>query len=172
VKIISLNAEELRLKEDGVAGMVIGIALLLLGLLCAAIFSQAGAFGVLIGLAMAGIGGAFILFSSSITVSANRRSGQLWYQKKRLAGSQASVYALTDIACVETRWNMVEQSSSSDGDNYTTSRKVLVAKSLIVLRDGRTLPLTHQKNATRKVTPPMILQVAQFLNVPFREIAP
>lgn len=171
MKIISLTPEELQLKEDGVAGIVIGSVMLGVGLLVAAILSQAGAFGILIGLLFACIGAGFLLFSSSISVIANRRTGQLWYQKKRLTGTQASVYNMGDVACVETRWNLVEQ-TSTDSDNYTTSRRVLVSKSLIVLRDGRTLPLTHQKNAVRMATPPMILQVAQFLNVPFRETNP
>jgi hypothetical protein len=44
-----------------------------------------------------------ILFSSSITVNANKATGQLRYQKKRLLGAQSTTYAIADVFRIETR---------------------------------------------------------------------
>jgi hypothetical protein len=61
---------------------------------------------------------------------------------------------------------------------------MLVAQSVIVFRDGREIPLDHQKTSSLTTVGSVVLmggqgaetaiaaQVAKFLNVPFQEIAP
>ena len=64
-------------------------------------------------------------------------------------------------------------------------RQVLVSQSVIVFKDGQELPLDHQKDASSGISlgPAVMMggqgkemaiatQVANFLGVPFQEIAP
>ena len=134
---------------------------------------------------MAAVGLAVILFSSSITVSANKASGRLFYQKKRLIGGQSSTYAIADIFRIETRrqWRM-ENTAPSGNRTDSMPRQVLVAQSVVVFKDGRELPLDHQKTSSSTTVGGVVLmggqgkevaiaaRVANFLSVPFQEIAP
>jgi Tfp pilus assembly PilM family ATPase len=138
-----------------------------------------------IALALAVIGLVTILFSSSITVVANKASGQVSYQKKRLIGAKNSTYAIADIFRIETRkqWR-VENANTAANQGASMPQTVLVAQSVIVFRNGSELPLDHQKTSSTTSVGSVVLmggqgaetamaaQVAKFLNVPFQEIAP
>jgi hypothetical protein len=127
-----------------------------------------------------------ILFSSSITLNASKRTGQLHYQKKRIVAPQIASYAITDVFRIETRkqWRMQDVPGSNNQNGPTRQQPVLVAQSVIVFKDGRELALNHQTTSStmsvgsvslmsgQASQSAMAAQVAQFLNVPFEEIAP
>ena len=131
------------------------------------------------------IGVAVILFSSSITVVANKGSGQVSYRKKRLIGAQDSAYSIADIFRIETRKQWQVQNTQAPGNQGgSMPQPVLVAQSVIVFKDGRELALDHQKTSSSTSAGSVVLmggqgaetaiaaQVAKFLDVPFQEIAP
>jgi Tfp pilus assembly PilM family ATPase len=140
---------------------------------------------VWIALALVVIGVVVILFASSITVTANKANGKLSYQKKRLVGAQNYTYAISDVFRIETRkqWRM-ENRSQPGNQGAPAQQPVLVAQSVIVFKDGKELALDHQKtSSTTQIGGAVLMsgqanesamaaQVAQFLNVPFEEIAP
>jgi len=185
MKINSLSPDELELKEGGTTGVVVGAALVIAGVLVGFFLRHSNSFAIWIALGLVAAGIAAILFSSSITVNANKASGQLRYQKKRLVGAQNSTYAIADVFRIETRkqWRM-ENAPSSGDQRPPVQQPVLVAQSVIVFRDGRELALDHQKTSSTMSVGSTVLmsgqgaetamaaQVAQFLNVPFQEIAP
>jgi hypothetical protein len=185
MKIISQSADELVLREGGASGIAIGVALVVAGL-AAGIFLRASnsiAIWIALALVVAGLGA--IGFSASITVGANKATGKLSYQKKRLIGAQDSTYAIADVLRIETRkqWR-IEDSPPTGDQNVSVPQPVLVWQSVIVFKDGRELPLDHQKTSSRTTVGPVVLmggqgaevaiaaRVAEFLNVPFQEIAP
>jgi hypothetical protein len=126
-----------------------------------------------------------ILFSSSITVEINKATGQIGYQTKRLIGGRVVTFAIADILRIETRkqWKM-ESSGTSGNRGVSMPRQVLVSQSVIVFKDGREVPLDHQKSSSGMSVGSAVLmggqgaevaianQVASFLGVPFQEIAP
>lgn len=184
MKIINVSPNEMELREGGATGIVIGIAVVAAAVI-AGIFlirSHSSMIWVAPVLGVAGI--VAILFSSSITVNANRASGQLRYQKKRLVGTQNSTYSIADVFRIETRKQWRMQNEASTNDRPATQQPVLVAQSVIVFRDGQELALDHLKTSSSTSVGSTVLmggqgaetamaaQVAQFLNVPFQEIAP
>jgi hypothetical protein len=185
MKIISQSSDELVLKEGGTSGIVVGIAFVIAGPLVWYFLRQSNpSVMIWIGLAIALVGVAVILFSSSITVVANKTSGQVSYQKKRLTGEQNSSFAIADIFRIETRKQWQVQNTAPQENQGSMPQPVLVAQSVIVFKDGREVPLDHQKNSsTTSVGSTVIMggqgaetaiaaQVAKFLNVPFQEIMP
>jgi len=185
MKIVSQSSDELVLKEGGTSGIVIGVVLVAAGVLVACFLRQSISIAIWIGLALAAAGVFAILFSSSITVVANKASGQLSYQKKRLAGGRDSTYAIADIFRIETRkqWR-VENTPASGNQDASVPQPVLVAQSVIVFKNGRELALDHQKSSSSTSIGSVVLmggqgaetaiaaRVAEFLGVPFQEIAP
>jgi Tfp pilus assembly PilM family ATPase len=185
MKIISQSSDELVLKEGSASGMVVGVVFAVAGVLAGYFLRQSNPLVIWIALALVLIGCAVILFSSSITVIANKASGQVFYQKKRLVGGQNSTYAIGDIFRIETRkqWR-VENTPPPGNQGASMPQPVLVAQSVIVFKDGRELPLDHQKTSSRTSVGSVVLmggqgaetaiaaQVAKFLSVPFQEIAP
>jgi hypothetical protein len=185
MKIVSQSADELVLKEGSATGIAIGIAFAIAGVFVGYRFHSANPTVIWIAMAVIVIGIAVILLSSSITVSANKRSGQLLHQKKRLIGGKDSTYAIADVFRIETRrqWRM-ENRPPAENQGESMPQPVLVSQSVIVFRDGRELPLDHQKTASTTSVGSVVLmggqgaeaalasQVANFLNVPFLEIAP
>jgi Tfp pilus assembly PilM family ATPase len=185
MKITTLSADELELKEGGATGVAIGVALVIGGVILEYYAHNSNSIVVWIALGLGVAGIAAILFSSSITVNANKASGQLRYQKKRLVGAQNSTYAIADVFRIETRkqWRM-ENAPSTGDQNPPMQQPVLVAQSVIVFKDGREVPLDHQKTSSttsigstvlmggQGAETAMAAQVAKFLNVPFQEIAP
>jgi Tfp pilus assembly PilM family ATPase len=185
MKIVSQSPDELVLKEGNVSGIVVGAVFVIAGLIAAFFLPRVTPFALWISLALVAIGLFIIVFSSSITVTANKKSGKLLYQKKRIAGSQESTYAIADIFRIETRkqWR-VENSAPSGDRNAAMPQPVLVAQSVIVFKDGRELPLDHQKTSSSTQIGSVVLmggqgaetaiaaRVAEFLGVNFQEIAP
>ena len=185
MKITSQSADELVLKEGGASGIAIGVAFVIVGLVVGFFLHSSNSIAIWIALALVVIGLGAICFSSSITVGANKASGKLFYQKKRLIGGQNSMYAIADVLRIETRKQWRVQNSPPAGDqNVSIPQPVLVWQSVIVFKDGRELPLDHQKTSSTTTIGPAVLmggqgaevaiaaQVAKFLSVPFQEIAP
>jgi Tfp pilus assembly PilM family ATPase len=185
MKITNLTADQMELKEGGAAGVAIGIAFVVAGVLAGYFLYDSNAYAIWIGLAIVAVGVAVTLFSSSITVNANRTSGQLRYEKKRLIGAQNSTYAIADVFRIETRKQWQMQNAPASGDQRPPMQQpMLVAQSVIVFKDGRELALDHQKTSSSTQVGGMVLtggqrnetamaaQVAKFLDVPFEEIAP
>src|ERR1700677_5022253 len=108
MKIVSQSADELVLKEGSATGIAIGVVFAIAGVFVGYRFHSANPYVIWIALAIVAVGVAVILLSSSITVSANKASGQLLYQKKRLIGGQNQTYAIAEIFRIETRkqWRM------------------------------------------------------------------
>lgn len=187
MKIISQSSNQLVLKEGSTTGTMIGIVFVIAGALVGYFRHASNAAVIWFALAFVVIGIGLILFSSAITVSANRTTGQLLYEKKRLVGGSNATYAIPDILRIETRkqWR-VENSTTANpaNQNATPQQPMLVAQSVIVFKDGRELPLDHQKTSSSTTVGSVVLmggqgkevaianQVANFLNVPFQEIAP
>jgi hypothetical protein len=182
MKIISQSVDELVLKEGGASGIVIGIVFVVAGVLVGYYRYSSNPIDIWIALALVVIGLVAVLFSSSITVNANRASGQLFYQKKRLIGGQNKTYAISDILRIEARkqWRM-DNIANSVNRGVSTPQRVLVVQWAIVFKEGRELPLDYQKTFFRYVgwllggqgtEVAVATQVANFLSVPFQEIAP
>jgi len=185
MKITNVSPDELLLTEGSATGIAIGGAFVVGGGAVACFGRNSGSVMLWIALALGIVGLVAILFSSSITINANRATGQLRYQKKRLAGSQDTTYALADVFRIETRkqWRM-QNAPNSGNQNPPMQEPVIVAQSVIVFKDGRELALDHQKTSStttigstvlmggQGAETAMAVQVAKFLNVPFQEIAP
>ncbi len=185
MKIVRQSSDELALQEGSASGIVVGAVFVIAGALGWFFLRQSNPMVIWFALAFAVIGISTILFSSAITVVANKATGQLLYQKKRLVGGQDSTYAIDDIFRIETRkqWR-VERAPASGNQGSSAPQQVLVAQSVIVFKDGRELPLDHQQTSSTTSVGSVVLmggqaaetaiavQVAKFLNVPFQEIAP
>jgi hypothetical protein len=185
MKIVSQSSDELMLKEGSASGITVGVVLVIAGILVGYFLRQSNPLVIWIALAIVVIGVGIILMSSSITVVANRATGQILYQKKRMIGGQDSTFAVADIFRIETRKQWQVQNTPPSGNSDTpTPQPVLVAQSVIVFKDGRELPLDHQKTSSSMSVGSMALmggqgsetalaaRVATFLNIPFQEIAP
>ena len=187
MKIISQSSDEMVLKDGNLATMFIGAAFIVAGGLVWFKGHTSSPYAIWIALAMVAVGLGLILFGSAITVTANKAKGQLFYQKKRLIGGQNTTYAVSDILRIETRkqWRM-ENAANTGNQNagMQQPQQVLVAQSVIVFKSGKELPLDHQKTSSTTSIGGAVLmsgqgkesamayQVANFLNVPFQEIAP
>jgi Tfp pilus assembly PilM family ATPase len=185
MKIVSQSSDELVLQEGSTQGIVVGVVFAAAGVFGGIFLRQASPFAIWIALAVVLIGIATILFSSSITVVANKTSGNVLYQKKRLIGAKNSTYAIADIFRIETRkqWH-IENSPPTGNQNASPPPPKLVAQSVIVFKNGSEVPLDHQKTSSTASVGSVVLmggqgaesaiaaQVAKFLNVPFEEIAP
>lgn len=185
MKIVSQSSDELVLREGGTSGIVVGAAFIIAGAVGGYFLRETNPYVIWIALAVIAAGIGIVLFSSSITVTANRSTGKLMYQKKRIVGAQNSSHQIADIFRIETRkeWR-VQNSPPSGNQNASIPQPQLVAQSVIVFKDGRELPLDHQKpSSTTSIGSMTVMggqgaetaiasQVAQFLNVPFQEIMP
>ena len=185
MKIVNQSADELVVKEGSTTGIAVGVVFVIAGALGGYFLHHSSPIAIWIALGVVLIGAAAILFSTSITVDANKASGQISYQKKRLIGGQNSMYAIADVLRIETSKQWRVQNSPPAGDqNVSIPQPVLVWQSVIVFKDGRELPLDHQKTSSTTTIGPAVLmggqgaevaiaaQVAKFLSVPFQEIAP
>jgi hypothetical protein len=181
MKIISESADELVLQEGSASGITAGVLLIAAGGLSGYFGSRPT--GIWVALALVAIGIVVILFSSSITVNANRASGQLLYQKKRLIGARNTAYAISDILRIETRKRWLVENQPNANQGAAPPPQKLVTQSVIIFKDGRELPLDHQKTSQRLLDSSVVLvgqgvegamasHVADFLRVPFQEIAP
>jgi hypothetical protein len=184
MKIISQTSDELLLQEGNVSGMLIGGGFLIVAGV-AAFYRHTNPNIIWLALAFALVGIGVLLFSSSITVKASRSSGQVFYQKKRLIGGKNVTYPINDILRIETRrqWRL-ENTQNPGNQEGNMPQPVLVAQSVIVLKNGNEVPLDHQKTSSNTSVGGVVLmsgqgkeiamanQVAEFLGVPFQEISP
>jgi len=182
MKITSQSTNELVLTEGSTSGIIVGVAFITAGVLAELFLRQNGPLVTWIGLGMIVIGIVIVLFSSSITVVMNKTSGRVDYQKKRMLGGKNATYLIADIFRIETRKQWQMQNTGQSGN--LPPQRVLVAQSVMVFRDGRELPLDHQKTSSSTSVGGAVLmggqgaetaiaaQVAAFLNVPFQEIMP
>ena len=184
MKIMSQSSDELVLKEGGASGMVFGMMFAIIGALVGYFARASSPYAIWIGLGFAIVGLVAIFMSSSITVDIQKSAGQLAYQKKRLIGGSSASYAITDVLRIETRkqWK-VERAGASNEERMSMSRQVLVSQSVVVFKDGKELPLDHQKQSSSMGIGSAVLiggertevalanQIANFLGVPFQEIA-
>lgn len=185
MKIVSQTSDEMVLREGSASGISFGIIFVIIGPLVWYYLRSSNSIVIWVALAFVVIGFVTILFSSSITVNANKTSGQILYQKKRLIGGSNATYAIADVLRIETRkeWRM-ENFGTSENRGVSVPRQVLVSQSVIVFKDGREVPLDHQKSSSGMSIGPAVLmggqgaevaiatQMANFLGVPFQEIAP
>jgi len=185
MKIISQSVNELVLQEGSASGLVAGAAFVIAGPLAWYFLHKSNPAVIWVALGLVAIGVAVILFSSSITVVANKGTGQVSYQKKRLVGGQDSTYSIGEIFRIETRKQWQIQNTQAPGNQGgSMPQPMLVAQSVIVFKDGREVPLDHQKTSSSTSVGSVVLmggqgaetaiaaRVAEFLNVPFQEIAP
>ncbi|MGA3018463.1 MAG: hypothetical protein ABSF62_15185 [Bryobacteraceae bacterium] len=185
MKIISQSPDQLVLQEGSASGIAIGVVFVVVGVLVGYFLHHSSPIVIWIALAVVLLGLAVILFSASITLDANKATGQISYQKKRLIGGQNSTYAIADVLRIETRKQWQVQNSPPVGnENVSIPQPVLVWQSVVVFKNGRELPLDHQKTSSTTTIGPAVLmggqgaevaiatQVANFLSVPFQEIAP
>jgi hypothetical protein len=186
MKITTVSANELELREGNATGIAIGAILIIAALAIGLYLRRTNPIPVWIAPLVAAVGIGLILFSSSITVNANKATGQLRYQKKRLLGAQNTTYAIADVFRIETRkqWRLQNAPQTSGNQGPPMQEPVLVAQSVIVFKDGRELALDHQKTSSsmgvgstvimggQGAETAMAAKVAQFLGVPFQEIMP
>jgi Tfp pilus assembly PilM family ATPase len=185
MKVINQSADELVLKDGSASGIIVGAVFVVAGALAGYFLRASSPLVIWIALAVVILGIATILFSSSITVVANKATGKLLYQKKRMVGGSDTTYAIADILRIETRRQWRTQNTTPAGDsNVATPQEVLVAQSVIVFKDGREVPLDHQKTSSSTSVGSVVLmggqgaevalanKVANFIGVPFQEISP
>ena len=103
MKIISQSADQLVLKEGSASGIAIGVVFVIAGALGGYFLHHSSPLAIWIALAVVLLGLAVVLFSASITVDANKATGRISYQKKRLIGGQSSTWAIADVFRIETR---------------------------------------------------------------------
>src|SRR5208283_3349951 len=94
----------------------IGVVLVVAGALGGYFLHQSSPIAIWIALAVVLLGLAVILFSASITVAADKATGRISYQKKRLIGGQNSTYAIADVLRIETRKQWRVQNSPPAGN--------------------------------------------------------
>ncbi len=184
MKITSQSTNELVISESNAPGIAIGVIFIIGGAILGYYLRSSNPATAWIALAMIIIGFAVIFIGSSITIDANKTSDQLSCQKKRLIGGSTAAYAIADILRIETRkqWRM-ENTAAPGNRGASMPRQVLISQSVIVFKNGQELPIDHQKSSSTSIGPAVIMegqgteiaianQLANFLGVPFQEIAP
>lgn len=187
MKIINQTEDEMVLKEGGqITGLIGGGVFTVAGVYLAATILSGGSVGwvILSPLFSIGVGLAWILLGSSTIVSMYKSRGIIRYDKKRLIGIKSAEYNISDAMRVELRkqWQ-TEQVPSTQGSTQKT-REVLVSQTVIMFKTGTELLLGKQKSSGGTMGTVAVLmggqgkelvlatQIADFLGVPFQEIAP
>ena len=183
MKVITQTADELVLKDGNLTLTIIGGVLVVAGVIAGIALNGETPYAIWIALGLVLIGIAVVLFASALTISANKKSGQLIHETKRIVGGKTVSYAIGDVLRIETR-KMWRMESRSTGNNRTVREPRLVAQSYIVFKNGAEVPLDHEKTSSsmrvggvgftgsQKNETAQAAMVAQFLNVPFQEIMP
>ena len=184
MKIVAQTADEMVLKEGSAKGIVTGAVLALAGIGVAAYAHFAPSAPLWVGIALFVVGAAMVLFSSSIAVDISKATGQIAYRTKRLVGGSAATFAVADVLRIETRQMWRTQNMNTGNRGMSAPQQVLVSQSVMVMKDGREVPLDHQNSPSNMGAGAGVLmggagreaaianQVAAFLGVPFQEIAP
>jgi len=184
MKITSQSSNELVLREGSAQGVIVGAVFIAAGVAAWFLLRQNSPVVTWFALGLIALGAGLILFSSSITFTANRATGQILYQKKRLVGGSSATYAITDVFRIETRkqWRVERQPAGDQGGRV--ANPMLVAQSVVVFKNGQELALDHQKSSAQMGVGSAVVmggqgaetaiaaQVAQWLGVPFQEIMP
>jgi hypothetical protein len=191
MKIANQTQGQMALKDNNIWKFVFGGGFILFGIGFGITMYASGTHGaaLLIPLILLVIGILSLLFMASLVVEINKSSGQIVYTKKRLIGNKISTYPIADVLRVETRkhWEVQRNNQKSMGsgfqiNNASSGRLVLFAQSLLVLKDGKTLPLDIAKGSPSRSTASSTVlaeneaavakKVADFLNLPFQVIEP
>lgn len=194
MEIITQTDTKLILKDGNSSGVIMGIIVFIFGVFLGYVFlnSFVSKIVIVVALFLLIIGLLLILFSSAIIIDFDKINNQFNYIKKSLIKTKINIYNFADVASIETRkqWQ-TETTSYGEGNssriNRITSKKVLLSQSIIILKDGTELPISHKKDSSNGsgllnsssvlmggVSKEIVIanQVATFLNVPFREVTP
>jgi hypothetical protein len=184
MKIINQTADEMALKDGNVGGLISGIIAIVgsLGIGGYAYFTYGWSNGLWIAVAFFVVG-LFVLFSSATTaVDISKSNDKINYQRKRLIGGSQATYAISDVLRIETRKQWRTETTGTNNNRQT--RQVLVSQSVIVFKNGTELPLDSGSGGSTSVGVGGVMmggsgkeiaiatQVANFIGVPFQEIAP
>jgi hypothetical protein len=184
MKILSRTDSEMVLKDGNVLSIVVGIVAVVVGVVIYVDFLSLNAWMIWFALGAVILGLLMTFLSSSIGVDINKNDQTFSYRKKRLIGGSVSTYAIADVFRIETRKQWEMRSASTNARGPVAQYPTLVSQSIIVLKDGRELALDHSKssssmhigNAVNMVSQgnetALATQVADFMGVPFQEVAP
>ncbi len=187
MKIINKTEDEMVLKGGGqMVGMIGGGIFVIAGAYFAITSLSSGSIGwfILFPILFIVVGVVLFLLGSSTIVSIYKSRGIIQYDKKRLIGIKTSEYNISDVMRVELRkeWQ-TERVQGSQGSSSTT-RQVLVSQMVLMFKTGVELALGNQKSSMgMRGTVGVLMggqakeialanQIADFLGVPFQEIAP
>jgi len=185
MKITAQTADRMALKDKSILAYLTGLPFLAVavyfGYTTYVASGITNALWIFVILFISGL--AAIFLNTSIFVDLNKASGQILYQQRRLIGSTFATYATADVLRIETRKEWQAENSSRNGISFP--HQTLVAQSIIVFKNGQELPLDTQKGSSSRfsIGPAVLMggggkesalanQVAQFLGVPFQEVAP
>lgn len=189
MKILNQTTEEMVLKEGSlISNIIIGSIFIIAGSYFTYTIISGGTVGwaILVPIIFAISGLLWILLCPVVTVLIQKTPGTIRYEKKRVVGATTSTYNISDIVRVELRkqWQ-TERGTSKEGDTVVThTRQVLVSQTIVVFKDGTELPFGQTKSSGGMSGGFSVLmggqgkemafanQVAQFLGVPFQEVAP
>ncbi len=184
MKIVSQTADVMVLKEGSAKGVLTGVILAVAGIGIASYAHFSPSVPLWVGLALALVGVGMVLFSSSIEVNIDKAAGQVAYRTKRMVGGSAAAYAVADVLRIETRQMWQAQNGAAGNRGMSMAQQTIVSQSVMVMKDGREIPLDHQNTPSNFGVGAGILmagtgreaaianQVATFLGVPFQEVAP
>lgn len=187
MKIINQTTEEMVLKEGSqISNIISGLFFILAGsYFTYTIFSSGTVeWVILVPIIFALSGLLWLLLSAVVTISIQKTPGSIRYEKKRLTGTTVNTYNISDIVRVELRKQWQTERDTSARENTTATRQVLVSQTVVVFKDGAELPFGRTKSSSGMSGGFSVLmggqgkemafanQVAQFLSVPFQEIAP
>jgi hypothetical protein len=177
MEITELTAEQLQLQDSGLPGILIGAALSIAAVIWAIAVPLTTTRTVA---AVLGVVGLFFIFSSSWDkISANKMSGQLFREEKRLFGKKESKLATTDVSHMEVRWKWAAQTDREASKSSTGPG--LVSEVAMVLKDGKVWHLISRTTTSDESRISAFVggkgdqyqlagQVAQFFDVAVREV--
>jgi len=176
MEITELTAEQLHLQEGGLAGILIGAALFIGAVIWAVEVDLATTRTVAAVLAIVGV--LLVFFGSWVKISANKVSGQLFRQVKRLSGKTELRRAITDVSHLEVRWKWATQTDREAAES--TTGPGLITEVAMVLKDGEGWLLAYKKTSDESEISAFVGgkgeqyqfagQISQFLGVAVREV--
>ena len=176
MKILSQTPDEMVLQDFELSRVVMGSICLVVSLILIIVFfpktGYALPFLFVPGMLLLFTG--MLIFSSAIiTVTLDKRQGQILFRKKSLTGLKTASYAIGDVDRVELR--------------KQTERQSIATQAVLIFKDGFELPLENLKSkqngnssGNRILMSTQVDQgeksidsaVAVFLGVPLQEVAP
>ena len=187
MNITKQAGDEMIVKDSNYFSFIIGAIFLIAGIYFVfALNSFSGSVKDILPPVIAFAIGLLVFFAnSSIKVTINKTQGTILYRKKRLIGGKTEVFKIADVLRVELRkeYRMKSQNVGT-GRGITMTRPTLFLQSVIVMKDGQTVPLDSAKSSSIMTIGGGVLasgqgkemsvasQIAAFLNVPFQETNP